>query len=226
MTKPLPLVLLPGLHGTAELLQPLIRHLTLVSPVVPIDYPSDQLLSYDDLTHFVLARAPDGSFAVLGESFSGPVAIKVAAREARVSALILAATFARLPVPEWARPVMGWSRKLPIPPRAAAWMLAGRHATPALRAALTDTIAKLPSELIHFRLAAASTCDARAELAATRCPLLCLSGRRDWLTGRHALASIVTSRPDADVRRLDAGHMLLETHAGTAASAIEVHLRR
>ncbi len=61
----------------------------------------------------------------------------------------------------------------------------------------------------------------RTSLARTSCPLLCLAGRRDRLTGRRALASITVARPDARVHRLDAGHMLLETHAGEAAEVIE-----
>lgn len=89
---------------------------------------------------------------------------------------------------------------------------------------MTDLISALPKRLVRYRVGIALGADMRPALARTSCPLLCLSGRRDRLTGQRALASITEARPDAHVDRLDAGHMLLETHAGEAAEVIGAFL--
>lgn len=77
--KPIYLVLLPGLDGTGLLFQPLIEMLpSNIKPIV-VSYPPDKLLGYNELLPIVLKCLPtDKSFIVLGESFSGPLALRVA----------------------------------------------------------------------------------------------------------------------------------------------------
>lgn len=222
----IPLLLLPGLHGTCDLLLPLAEHLVARRPVVPVDYPRDGMLGYAALTAIALARAPSGSFAVLAESFSGPIAIDLAVHEPRVMGLVLAATFARYPLPRPDAPAAAWLSGISLPPRQAAMILAGRGASGALTSELAALIATLPRSLVRHRVRIALAADARPQLARTTCPVLCLSGRRDRLTGRRALRSITGARPDAEVRRIDAGHMLLATHAGEAARHIALFLDR
>lgn len=221
METTLPLVLLPGLHGTCRLMAELVTLLARKRPVVTIDYPSDPLLDFDAYVGFVRARSPAGPFAVLGESFSGPIAIALTHREPRVAGLILASTFASFPLPSSITRSVVALVGLPVPARYPARALAGRGAAPRLVDALNSIVAGLPKTLIRQRTRIALETDTRMMLASTSCPLLCLSGGRDRLTGRHALASITSARPDAQVRRLDAGHMLLETHAEEATDAIE-----
>lgn len=221
VANPIPILLLPGLHGTCSLLQPLARALGAERPVIAIDYPPDELLGYEALAALVLRQAPPGPLVVLGESFSGPLAIRLAQREPRFAGLILASTFARFPLPRPLAPAAAWLTGLPVSPRLPARVLAGPGATPALVAELTSLIAALPKATVRHRTRVALGIDVRSALASTRCPLLCLTGHRDRLTGRRALASITRARPDAEVRLLDAGHMLLETRAEAAAVAIE-----
>jgi pimeloyl-[acyl-carrier protein] methyl ester esterase len=87
------------MDGTGELLTGLIERLSLHRPVRVISYPTNISLGYDDLTTFVANRAPKDRFAILGESFSGPIAIEIAATEPRVAGLILASSFAWHPIP-------------------------------------------------------------------------------------------------------------------------------
>ncbi len=221
VTTPLALMLLPGLHGTCGLIRELARKLELFRPVVMIDYPADPHFDFDAHVEFVRARAPDGPFAVLGESFSGPFAIALAHREPRVAGLILASTFAKFPLPPMLAPVASFAMGLPLPPRYTARALAGRSATPELIDEVTDLIAALPKRLVRHRVGIALAADMSSTLARISCPVLCLTGRRDHLTGPRALASITGARPDARVHRFDAGHMLLETHAGEAADVVE-----
>jgi hypothetical protein len=50
--------------------------------------------------------------------------------------------------------------------------------------------------------------------------MLCLHGRFDRLVRNKHLHEITKAQPNCTVRMFDAPHMLLETHAGEAAMAI------
>ena len=73
------LVLLPGMDGTGELFAPFIAALGPEVSSVVVRYP-DQPQGYASHEDAARAALPEGKpFVVLGESFSGPVAISIAA---------------------------------------------------------------------------------------------------------------------------------------------------
>lgn len=74
-------MLLPGLDGTGDLFGPLLPFLGDSTPTLVVRYPPDVPLGYAALTDLARASLPsDGPFFLLGESFSGPVAVKLAAQ--------------------------------------------------------------------------------------------------------------------------------------------------
>ena len=74
------LLLTPGLEGTGELLAPLVRALGDAIETKVLRYPADAPLSYAELLPRVRAELlQDEPFVLLGESFSGPLAIMLAA---------------------------------------------------------------------------------------------------------------------------------------------------
>src|SRR5688572_3895642 len=96
------LVVLPGLDGTATL------HTKFVASVGPafdsvtvIPYPPNEALGYVALEALVRAQLPTATpFVLLGESFSGPVALSIAADPPpNLVGLVLSTTFAKSPVP-------------------------------------------------------------------------------------------------------------------------------
>ena len=91
------IVLLPGMDGSGALFGDFIAALGL-NPVI-VAYPPDTPQTYDELEHFVHQSLPAGEpYILLGESFSGPVAIRIASRKpAGLKALVLVCTFAALP---------------------------------------------------------------------------------------------------------------------------------
>jgi hypothetical protein len=72
------LVLFPGMDGTGLMLEPLLPFLDGIEPQV-VRYPAE-LTSYPDCQAFARTRLPrDRPFLLLGESFSGPIALALVA---------------------------------------------------------------------------------------------------------------------------------------------------
>jgi pimeloyl-[acyl-carrier protein] methyl ester esterase len=218
--KRIPIALLPGMDGTGELLDALASRLSLSRPVHIVSYPLDKPLGYTELTGFAAARLPEGRFAILGESFSGPVAIEIAASEPRAAGLILASSFAWHPLPSLLAPFARLFDLRWMPSKIIDAALLNSGAT-ALRARLREVREKLPPEIIQARTAEVLRVDKRSRLAQVACPVLCLHGRFDRVTGKRCLRQILAAQPQCQVRWLDAPHMLLETHPDEAAKAIE-----
>ena len=75
------LLLLPGMDGTGLLFEPLVKALPPSLTARVVAYPPDQLLGYNELLQLVQKSAEEGGdFVVVGESFSGPLALMLAAR--------------------------------------------------------------------------------------------------------------------------------------------------
>lgn len=222
------LVLLPGMDGTGDLFAPILPALSAAVTAQVVSYPRDQRLGHAQLAELVLAQLPQGRpFALLGESFSGPIAAAVAARSTPV-ALILACSFVTNPHPllRLLRPLLPW---LPPPAtflRLLGLALMGRHATPQLRTALAQALRQVRPEVLTFRAAASLETDARASLAAVRCPVLYLRARQDRVVPRRCLEEVLRTRPDTAVAEIDGPHFLLQTQPVASAQAILSFLAR
>ena len=99
---PKTLVMLPGMHGTGELFEGLCDCLPPHVRAIRIEYPPDKINSYDNLFELVRSQVDeiDENFIVLGESFSGPLAIRIAeAALPNLTGVILVATFFKTPLP-------------------------------------------------------------------------------------------------------------------------------
>lgn len=217
----IPIALLPGMDGTGELLDALASRLSLSRRVHIVSYPLDKPLGYTGLTDYAAARLPEGRFVILGESFSGPVAIEIAASEPRAAGLILASSFAWHPLPSLLAPFARLLDLRRMPSKIIEATLLNSFATPALRAHLREIREKLPPEIIQARTAEVLRVDKRSRLAQVACPVMCLHGRFDRVTGKRCLRQVVLAQPGCQVRWLDAPHMLLQTHPDEAAKAID-----
>jgi len=95
------LILLPGLDGTGILFGQFVEAIGSNADTRVIAYPVDQPLGYAELEAFVREALPrDRPYVVLGESFSGPIAIRLAADPpAGLAGVVLCVTFAKNPYP-------------------------------------------------------------------------------------------------------------------------------
>ncbi len=213
------LLLLPGMDGTGLLFRPLIAALpSHIEPIVHA-YDSQRCEDYDTL--FAALPTIDEPYAVLGESFSGPLAIRRAAIDPNVRALILTASFARAP-----RPALAWLARLgrPVfqrpPPRAVVkHVLIGPGATEAGVDEVHAAITQVRGAVLAHRLQQVVQVDVTRELDALRCPLLYLQGKHDRLVPSSCGARI-TRAAGRSLHSLNAGHLLLQSRAGESAALI------
>lgn len=217
----LTLALLPGLDGTGRLFAPLLDALPgWLEPRV-IAYSPVESEPYERLCDRVAESLEGaGPLIVLGESFSGPIAIRLAARLRDLRGVVLAASFARSPVGRWGhlrKPIAALARMRP-PRWALRLLLTG--ARPELAEATRAAIGSVRPEVIAARVEQVLSVDVSAELA--RCPVrvLYLRGLQDRLVGRRTLRHLKSVRPSLEVVDLDAPHLVLQRRPEEAAAAI------
>lgn len=216
------LVLLPGLDGTGRLFRWLSDEYAGPVPLQVVSYPADARLGYRELTEYVREIIGGRNVIILGESFSGPIAVEIAASMPnQVKGLILAATFVRSPWPAWlVRMAARFNPGLAPRPLMHA-VLRGRNTDPSLNMEIEKILAEMAPELRSKRLREVADADARDRLKAVGCPILVLHGTMDWLVPRTSVVKSVKSDPNATIALFEAPHMLLQTNAGAAARAIE-----
>lgn len=216
----LPIVLLPGLDGDADLRAEIVARLSRSRPVTCVAYPADRALGYGELTDHVSACLPKGRCVLLAESFGGPIAIKLAASRKTISGLVLAGSFARHPLPSFLSWFAAFDPRL-LPKRVVSRVLLGRDSQPELASRLHASLSKLPRDVLSARLRSVLTVDCRSTLQQIACPILCLQGRRDLLLNEKTAGEMIAGRPERTVEWMDASHMILETKPDVSADYIE-----
>ncbi|MCB9602255.1 MAG: alpha/beta fold hydrolase [Sandaracinus sp.] len=215
-------LLLPGMDGTGTLFG---RFASCLDPRwVPhvVSYSRDEPSSYDELLDRV--PLPSGRFVLIAESFSGPLAIRLAARHPeRVGALVLVATFVTNPsrLAAWGRP---WLRdaafRMRLPDVALRFGLLGFDASEEELVAVREAIETIAPHVLAKRLREIVAVDVREAFRGLLVPTLYVAGRRDRLVGRRARAEIGALRPEVSVVELDAPHLVLQRKPRESASAI------
>jgi pimeloyl-ACP methyl ester carboxylesterase len=186
-------------------------------------------LTYAELLDLVEGEIGNASeLVLLAESFSGPLAIWLAAsRPEQVRAVVLSTSFVRPPRPQWLRWLV-WPClfRLPLPNFAARAILLGRTASPALVQDLQKAVRHVSPAVFAKRLSEVLKVDCTSALAACNAPLLYLKAADDRLVNAAAAATIRRIRPDLEIRELPGPHMLLQTQPAAAWQAIDQFLQQ
>lgn len=225
----LTLVLLPGMDGTGDLFKPLLDCLDREINTVVVRYP-DAPLDYRALIAHARLSLPDtGDFFLLGESFSGPVAVGLAAEDnPRLRGLLLSAAFIRNPLP-WTAPFAPLSAVLPVSGGPAALMtrlVLGPFDTLVLRDMIGASLAQMSSATIRARLQAIATVDVTSELASVKVPILYLRAGRDRVVLQSSGALIGSIKPATQVVTVNAPHFLLQVAPQEAAREIGAFINK
>ena len=222
------LVLLPGMDGTGELFGPFIAALDGEFNVKVVSYPTTAPLDYSELESFARAELPaEGPFVLLGESFSGPIAVCLAASAPhRLKGLILCCTFVRNPRPIFAgmRSLVGILPVALAPVRLLSHLLLGSFSTAPLRTALVKSLAQVSAPALRARLRSVLQVDVSAKLSAVTVPTLYLRASSDRLVPPSASALISQLAPRSRVVQLEGPHFLLQAAPALGAEAVRSFL--
>lgn len=210
-----PLIVLPGLDGTGDLLVPFAE----ASGARVVTYPPDRALSLDEYVELA-AREVDGEAVVIAESFSGPVALRLA-KKVPLAALVLVGTFVTPPLPRMLRWLpLSLLARLDVPDRLLAWWMLAPFSTPERLRAIRDALGRVDPEVVASRMRIALSVDEREPLRRTRMPLLDLRGSDDRLVWGDQRGRMRAARPDVTAITVEGPHALLFTRPGEAWEAM------
>jgi pimeloyl-[acyl-carrier protein] methyl ester esterase len=224
-TQSMTLVLLPGMEGTGTLFAPFSRALPdRVKPVV-VSYPTDRPLDYAGHLKIVMAALPlDEPFFLLGESFSGPLALMAAAQHPRgLMGVILCATFVTWPLPvarSVARLIVSCGLFRLKSTRLFLRILLSRSAPDELRTLFAEALADLEPEVLAARARAIMKVDCTAELRQCPVPVLTMVADHDRILPERCSELIHHVRPDAEIVHFKTPHLILQCAPATAAGLI------
>ena len=215
--------MLPGMDGTGDLFAPIVAELDSSVASIVVRYP-DAPLGYDALIAHARRSLPaTGDFFLLGESFSGPVAVALAAEgNPRLRGLILSAAFVSNPLP-WTSPIAPLVEVAPVTGASASLLtraLLGPFSTPSRRAMIGASLAQMSRPTIRARLRAIAEVDMRDRLAAVAVPILYLRASHDRIVPQSAGDLVIQIKPETTLVTVQAPHFLLQVGFGEAARAI------
>ena len=218
------LIILPGLDGLGLMHDDFIAALGPGYDVKAVLYPNQPGLSYNELEILASAALPEsGPFILLGESFSGPLAIRLAAANPeRTLGLILCVSFVRNPYPvlAWLRPLI---RILPVagaPVALVTRLVLGKAVSAGLRQSLAELLARISPDALRARLRAVLAIDVSTEFAALKLPVPYLRGKYDRIVPRRASELAARLNPRMRIAEFPSSHLLLQTAPREAAQAV------
>lgn len=218
------LVVLPGLDGTGLLLKDFAAAFAPGVKLVLANYPVEGAQDYRSLEEVARRFLPlDEPYFLLGESFSGPLALTIAAsRPPALRGVILACSFARSPRPALAQlsPLVNYAPVAGIPNILLSWFVLGRFATPALRQALAEVMVCVPADVLRARAKAALRAEFSWALTKPALPLLYLRATEDRVVPPTALQYLRSLQPSLNVAEFVAPHFLLQVEPQAVASVI------
>jgi pimeloyl-ACP methyl ester carboxylesterase len=189
-----------------------------------IRYPDNASWGYAELETYAREALPEtGPFFILGESFSGPLAVMIAsALPDRVQGLILCGSFVRNP-----RPALSWLapfiRLLPVsraPASALGYLLFDTHASAEIRPAFSDTLAQISPATLRTRLRAVMEVDVSAKFTALRLPVLYLRAAHDRTVPLAASDLVLRLNPRTVSVQIEAPHFMLQAAPEESARAV------
>ncbi|MEQ1652284.1 MAG: alpha/beta fold hydrolase [Hyphomicrobium sp.] len=215
------IVLLPGLDGSGELYADLERRLAGNLHVTIVRYPRARSMKYKDYVNYVRSEIGKRSVVILGESFSGPIAIQLAAQfPEQVRGVVLTSTFLKNPWPKWALSIVSRTDLHKVPHFLIEIALLGLRRERVLSSRLAAVIAALPREIISARLEEVAGVDVSTEFARLQIPLLVLHGTADLAVPRWTQKPFFAAGEAVRFEQIKGPHMLLQCEPVRAASII------
>jgi pimeloyl-ACP methyl ester carboxylesterase len=212
------------MDGTGLLLNPFIECLGGRVDASLFDYPTHVALSYEEIIQRVEALLPAGeAFAILAESFAGPVALSLAQKRIpNLRALILVVSFAATPrhfLLQLTRYLpMTRLLRLPVPRRFSSNMMLGPKAPEEIMDKLLEVFYMIAPEVLASRLDQMRTFTLPQEVVDL--PAMYIQATKDLLLPDNSLNDVRTLLPQLEVHRLEGPHLILDTQPKTCARLV------
>lgn len=211
--SPIRTIVLPGMDGTGKLLRRFCQAAPDSHAVSAIALPAKRMDGFRSLARHVANELPiDERVLLVAESFSGPIAVNVAADyHDRVIGIVLVATFVDPPTPFVAR-LVPWNLvfRCPLPRLAARIALVGKDASNDDIREIRNAVRDVPPAVMSDRVKQLITLDETASLKKCRCPLLYLRATADRLVPERCWRTIRALRPDAKLAEIEGPHFILQ----------------
>ena len=181
----------------------------------------------DYIEHRYLNLLASKTCWVLGESFSGPIAVLLAKRHPqKIVGVILAASFITCPHALAKKLKKLLFALLPVRfgrERMGAFFLIGRDVfrkSSVFKKEIIQALSSAPTPTLIERFSTAMECDLRPVFPLVQ-PVLYLQAKRDWIVLSNALKTIQAQQPDLKHVTLDAPHLILQIKPQESALAIQ-----
>jgi len=206
-------LLLPGLDGTGHLFDGFTRHAPEDASCTVANYPVDRELSYRECADLVVSEfLPDEEFVIVAESFSGPVAVLVAASRPRgLVGLVLCNTFVYRA--SWRGfGLLPWSLlfRMPLSHLSVGIHLTGFDCAAVFVGIIRAANAPVLPAVRASRLRSALAVDVRPDFAALDRPVMDLRGEHDRLVLGNCARRVRRTRPETLAVTIPGPHLLLQ----------------
>jgi len=221
-------LLLPGLDGTGHLFNRLVVALEPSARAQIVRYPGDRFLRYDELADLVRAQAPVEPYAIVAESFSGPIAALVASHKPKaLRGIILFASFVAPPAPRILRGApLALLVRFGLSAGLVRLFLLESTTGPDIVTDTLDVIRTVSPALLAARLRQVLCTDASRALRSCSVPVVYVVGANDKLLGKRGFRGVRSAIPDIEVVTLEGPHLLLQARSQECATVISKYLRR
>lgn len=220
-------IFLPGLDGSGFFFEPFLRVLPGDIEPVTIAFPPEERWGYGELFEWLLPQLPtEEPFLIVAESFSGPLAVRVAASEPKgMVGAVISASFVRNPLPRGLQHLpIAWILRRRLPECLVRFLFADQATGQELIDLFYRAIHYSPPEVVAHRARAALRVDETESLRNCRLPLLFLDATADRLIGPACTNLVRSVRPDLPIIPIAAPHFLLQLRQKECVAAIEKFL--
>lgn len=216
------IVLLPGLDGTGNLFSSLLHFLP-AGEVTVIALPDFGEQTYDALADYCQDKMPNEPYILVAESFSGPIGIKLAAKDSGLmKRLVLVATFASPPKPIVSKlcsflPIKSLVR-LPLSGVVLRMLFLGFSTPRQILESFLSAITSVPSEVIAQRLRVASSFECGISFVGV--PTVYIQPTNDVLVPKKCFSSIEKLVGNIELKRVRGPHFILQASPRECAEII------
>ena len=223
--KPLLLIMLPGFPGTPDLLYPFEKKLSGKIKTKVIGFPNKKM-TFDEMNHHVGQKIPvDEPVVILGESYSGPVALSLANQNSfDIRGLILCATFIVKPhsfvIDKTKFMPLRWMFSRPMP-ELVGRLLIGEWDMPIefLRKLWASSM-KINGMVMAHRVRQLLKPENFPEPKQPKCPVLVLEATNDRLLSKKNVEKIRRIIPKAKYEKIEGPHWLLQLRPEESSDSV------